>query len=80
MAAQLTGGMVVPAGQSNAQFSLAQIGQQGGYDAAGEIAKADGYPGIRTMTVGPSSHKPFGVCAARTLNATDQSRATLSLR
>ena len=51
----LFGDVHVCGGQSNMQFTLAQIGQQDGYDAAGEIAKADGYPRIRTMTVGQTT-------------------------
>ena len=48
-------------GQSNMQFTLAQIGQQDGFDAAAEIARADGYPHIRTTTVGRTvaSYQPL---------------------
>ena len=43
------------------QFTMSCIGQQNGYDAAGEIAKADAYPHIRTMTVGQTttSYQPL---------------------
>ena len=57
----LFGDVHICGGQSNMQFTLAQIGQQDGYDAAAEIAKADGYPHIRTMTVGrtTASYQPL---------------------
>jgi hypothetical protein len=37
------------------QFTLGCIGEQGGYDAATEIALSSKYPQIRTMTVGTST-------------------------
>jgi len=41
--------------QSNMQFTLPQIGEQDGYDAAGEIAAAANYPSIRAVTVGQTT-------------------------
>ena len=36
-------------------FTVSQIGEQVGFDAAAEIADANNYPSIRTMTVGQTS-------------------------
>ena len=47
--------MHICGGQSNMQFTLGCIGQQLGYDARAEIAAADAYPMIRTMTVGETT-------------------------
>jgi sialate O-acetylesterase len=48
----LFGDVHICGGQSNMQFTVDCIGQQLGFDANAEIQKANGYPNVRTMTVG----------------------------
>lgn len=54
-------------GQSNAQFTLGQIGFQGGFNASSEMNQADGYPHVRTMTVGQTttSYHPLDELGAK---------------
>lgn len=47
----LFGDLHICGGQSNMQFTVGCIGEQLGYDANAEIADANNYPHIRTMTV-----------------------------
>lgn len=48
----LFGDVVLCGGQSNMQFTVKSIGDAPGWNASAEIAAADAYPGVRTMTVG----------------------------
>ena len=48
----LFGDVVLCGGQSNMQFTVHSIGDAPGWNATAEIAAANGYPAIRTMTVG----------------------------
>ena len=48
----LLGEVVLCSGQSNMQFTIAQLGEQDGYSASAELATVPNYPYIRTTTVG----------------------------
>jgi len=51
----LFGEVVLCGGQSNQQFTLSQLGEQGGFSASAEIAAAAAYPWVRTVTVGQTT-------------------------
>eukprot|EP00729_Bicosta_minor_P013109 gene13109-31410_t len=65
----LFGEVHICSGQSNMQFTLASIGQQLGFDAKAEIAEANNYGQIRTMTVG---QKLASIVPLRELGAAPQ--------